>query len=105
MVNFIPALPHEPLFLIRENNQSVPLTSSQVRRLLRSWCEAVGLDAKLYTPHSLRVGGLNWGRKAHLTGEALQLLGGWRSNVYVSYIRSEFEDQVENTQRMANVVV
>ena len=103
MLHCIPAHSHEPLFLIREGINRYPLTSGQVRRLLKMWCEQIGIDPAEYTPHSLRVGGLNWGRKAHLSGEALQLLGGWCSNTYVSYIRSEFEEHVENGQKMKEI--
>ena len=103
MIHLIPAHAHEPFFLVREKYQRYPLTSTQVRRLLRDWCIQVGEDPKLYTPHSLRAGGLNWAHKAKLSGESLQMIGGWRSSVYVNYIRSEYEDRVQAGEQMAAI--
>ena len=102
MFKIIKAYPHEPLFMVREgkNNDRYPLTSSQVRRLMKKWCEMAGLDPKEFTPHCLRRGGLNWAHKAKLSGEALQLMGGWRSDAYMDYIKSEFEDRVEAGKAM-----
>ena len=105
MLRIIPALPHEPLFLVREKHHRYPLTSTQVRRLLAMWCKQLGLDHKIYTPHSLRTGGLNWAHKAHITGESLQMMGGWRSAVYLTYVRSEFEDRLEAGKKMTEIEI
>ena len=86
MIKNIPAEDHEPFFLVREGNNRFPLTSSQVGRLLAKWTEKVGIPPGQYTPHCLRRGGLNWGHKARLTGEALMILGDWGSQAYMRYM-------------------
>ena len=70
MVKLIPAGPREPLFLVCDGHNRYPLTSGQVNRLLNKWCTAVGLDAKLFTGHCLRRGGLTFAHKAKLTNES-----------------------------------
>ena len=46
MVHNVPAEPHEPLFLVTDQNSRHPLTSSQINRLLKEWCGKAALDPK-----------------------------------------------------------
>ena len=101
MCQIIPAAPHEPLFLVRENQFRYPLTAGQVNRLLKKWTKAAGLESHRYTGHCLRRGGLNWAHQARLTGETLQILGGWGSRAYLRYIDLDFDCRAKAGKHMA----
>ena len=104
MVKLIPAGDQESLFLVRDPAQGrLPLSHKQIARLLSKWSKKVGLDPSKLTPHCLRRGGLNWAHKAKLTGETLQVLGGWASEAYKRYIDHDFHSRVEAGKQMANL--
>ena len=104
MIKLIPAHEAEPLFLVRSRKGRSALTSNQVRRLLKKWCQAAGLDHQKLTPRCLRRGGLNWGHQAKLTGEALKLLGDWGSMAYLRYIDQDFEARLKTGKQMAKIM-
>ena len=104
MLRNIPADPSEPFFLVREEGERFPLTSSQVGRLMGEWCKRAGLNPSEYTPHCLRRGGLNWAHKARITGEALMILGDWGSQAYMRYLDLDFDSRVESGVKMAKMV-
>ena len=100
MINIIPAAPTEPFFLVREGKDWFPLTTGQIGRILKLWCDRAGVEGN-YTPHCLRRGGLTWAHKAKLMGEVLQILGGWASRAYLRYIDHDFESRVKSGKEMA----
>ena len=103
MVKLIPAQQNEPLFLVQQGDNRYPLTSPQVTRLLKKWCEPAGLDVKAFTGHCLRRGGINWGHQAQLTNESLKILGGWGSQAYLGYLDLDFESRICSGQKMLNI--
>ena len=103
MVKIVPAGENEPFFLVRQGNQRHPLTSKQVGRIMKEWCKRSGLDPGSLTPHALRRGGLTWGHRAKLSGETLQILGGWASEAYKRYIEYDFESRVQSAKIMAEM--
>ena len=100
MLKNIPAHQHEPFFLVREKQSRYPLTSGQIRRLLKQWAIAAALDLRKYTPHCLRRGGLNWAHNARLTGESLKVLGDWVSQEYHKYLDIDFESRIKVGKQM-----
>ena len=102
MIQLIPAQDSEPLFLVREGNNRFPLTSSQIRRLLKEWCIACTIEPR--TPHALRRGGLNLGHKSQLSGEYLKVLGDWSSLAYHKYLDVDYRTRLESTKRMEKFV-
>ena len=101
MLQLILAEQHEPLFLIREKDNRHPLTSGQVRRLLKKWCKDAAVEPKQYTPNCLCRGGLNWVHDAQLTGETLQVLGDWRTQTYQKYPDIDFNVRLKSGEKMA----
>ena len=101
MLLIIPASPHEPLFLVRDGTNRFPLTSAQVARLIKKWAKIVGLDAKKFTTHCLRRGGLNRAHEAEVQTEDLQIMGDWRSNAYKRYIKNDFRRRVVAGKKIA----
>ena len=104
MCKIIPASDDEPLFLVREKGERLPLAASQIRRLLKKWCKSASVDHKKFTPHCLRRGGLNWAHKADLTGESLKVLGDWSTQVYNKYLDLDFAERVRSGQKMQQFI-
>ena len=105
MIKLIPAHQDELFFLVRDKGTRLALSSPQISRLLKKWCKAAGLDATKYMPNCLRRGGLTWAHQANLSGETLQILGGWVSHAYKRYIEHDFDSRIESGKRMAQVEV
>ena len=102
MLIIIPALPTEPLFLVRVGNNRYPLTAGQVARLLKKWTEMAGLDSSKFTTHCLRRGGLNRAHEAQLPPDDLQVMGDWKSDAYKRYIKNEFNHRVRVATQVAD---
>ena len=100
MLKNIPADPAEPFFLVREGEHRYPLTSSQIRRLMKQWCIGSALDPRSYTLQGMRRGGLNWAHQAKLSGESLKYLGDWTTQCYHRYLEFDFKSRVKSTQQM-----
>ena len=88
---------------MRTKKHRYPLTAGQVNRLLKKWCDAAGIDAKCYTGHCLRRGGLTWAHQAGITGEALKVLGDWGSMAYLRYIDHDLDSRIESGKKMAEI--
>ena len=83
MIHAIPAHPNSACF-IWENG--LPITYSQFTRKLRKCLSKAGFEAKKYSSHSFRSGGATWAHRSGVPGEIIQLLGGWKSDVYKQYL-------------------
>ena len=100
MYKMIPAKLHEPLFLVRQGNQCFPVTSDQINRILKQWTKQAELVQCNYTGHCLRRGGLNWAHDSKLTSESLQLIGDWKSSVYLRYIDMDYKNRIKAAKQM-----
>ena len=101
MIKLIPASPGKPFFLAREGTERYPLTSGQIRRLLKEWCNKAGVQDNL-TPHCLRRGGLTLAHDAQVSTEALKIMGDWSSNAYMRYLDVNFRSRVKTGQKIAS---
>ena len=63
-----------------------PLSGSAFVKRLKRCIEAIGLDPKLYSGHSLRRGGATALLRAGVAPEFIQLQGRWRSDAYKLYL-------------------
>lgn len=73
-----------PVFL---STKGLPLRSSQVASVLREVLESLGLDHRRYSTHGFRIGGTTEAAKKGASDTQLRLLGRWRSNAFLSYVR------------------
>ena len=91
----------EPLFTTGAN---VPMTKAWFAarfRLLCLWC---GLDARKYTPHSLRIGGTT--AMANLVSPAtLKSMGRWSSSAFERYVRPSDADSIKAQIKLSSVVL
>ena len=101
MIKNVPVEPYEPLFLVREKQDRLPLSSAQINRLLKKWCKAAQIDHKVFMPHCSHRGGLNWAHDAEVSGESLMVMGDWKSNVYRDYLNLDLESRIKTGKCMA----
>lgn len=64
-----------------------PLTRHQLQAILRKAATTAGLDSRLYTPHSFRIGAATAAAAAGCSPEQIMEGGRWRSSAYRTYIR------------------
>ena len=95
-------LPSQPLFMIMTQSGPKPLLYSQFIHDLRSVLARIGYNPKLYTGHSFRRGGATWALQVGVPGEAIQLLGDWKSSSYKRYIDISFEKRVQYINVLSN---
>ena len=67
--------------------KSSPLTNGAFVKRLKKWIEAIGLDSKDYSGHSLRRGGATALLHAGVDPELVQIQGRWRSVAYKIYVQ------------------
>ena len=89
--------PHDPLFLYNGK----PVAKSDVDHLIKSLVKIQGLPIQEYTTHSLRAGAASTAAEAGFKDWEVQNLGGWRSNVYQSYIRDIRIHKAQFAKRLA----
>lgn len=73
-----------PVFINQDTSQ---VSSSQFTVFLRLAILDIGLNPKLYKPHSFRIGGANLAHQANFSETQLKILGRWSSSSYLRYIR------------------
>ena len=75
---------NEQLFIFRHN---VPVRPPQIRRILRTCLENLGLDASCYDMHSMRSGRASDLLKAGFSISEVKIFGRWRSNAVYRYLK------------------
>ena len=73
-----------PLFV---NKRGVPVSTRRFGQLLAKSLEKIGLDPKVYTSHSFRIGGATLAHSNQLSDAQIRSLGRWRSNAFHTYLR------------------
>ena len=74
---------NEHFFVFRDRS---PVTSWNVRKILRSCLKELGLNASLYNTHSLRSGRATDLSKYNIPIQRIKQWGRWRSNAVYNYI-------------------
>ena len=74
-----------PLF--RHPATNAPITVDQMRGMLRSLMDAIGLDGSKYGAHSCRIGGATALAFLHADETTIKTLGRWKSDAYLMYVR------------------
>lgn len=73
-----------PFFL---NESGTPVTTKQFSCILRKCISKIGLDSKLFTSHSFRIGGATLAHRKNFSDSRIRKLGRWRSNAFQAYLR------------------
>lgn len=69
------------------NAEGKPISSYTFSSVFRTCIEDLGLDGKVYKPHSLRIGGASLAHQLNFSDAQIESLGRWHSNSYKRYIR------------------
>jgi hypothetical protein len=68
-----------------------PITTAEVRAMVKSVMAAAGRDPALFGGHSLRIGGATAALAAGIQPNLIRLMGRWKSDVYELYCRMSVE--------------
>ena len=92
------------LFAIPMSGCLVPLIYCVLAKKLKDWVSKIGLDGQSYTLHGLRRGGTNQAMTVGICGEDIQLMGDWKSQVYMEYIDLTVDRRVTNMVKFVDGV-
>ena len=95
LVKTIPALPHEPLFLLPTKDR-LTLSANQLVYRLRKWLQLINLNSTQYSLHSLRRGGVTFAYHSNLEAEMIKVLGDWSSEAYRRYVDISMDQRYES---------
>lgn len=73
-----------PLFI---NSHGQPISSRTFAAIFGLLVQYSGFDSKIFTPHSLRIGGATLASQLNFTDIQVKNLGRWKSGAYHKYIR------------------
>lgn len=85
--HYLTLRPREPFSLLFQTADRRPLTYKLLSQFIKAVILKLGMDARTYTPHSIRAGAATDAAQAGLPTEAIKNLGRWRSDAYVQYLR------------------
>jgi hypothetical protein len=68
-----------------------PVTTAEVRAMVKAVMAAAGRDPSLFGGHSLRIGGATAALAAGVPPNLIRLMGRWKSDVYELYCRMSVE--------------
>ena len=80
-----PERANSPLFIFKDGR---PLTRQRFSNILNTSLSRLGYDSTLYNTHSFRIGAATTARQANIPDPSIQMLGRWKSNAYLAYIRT-----------------
>ena len=83
--------PCAPLFAYPTMHGMQVLTQHTFTQRLQTHLKRVGLEPSLYGTHSFRRGGASWAFRSGMPGEAVQILGDWRSDCYKRYLEIDMD--------------
>lgn len=74
-----------PLFILEDGRY---LTRQRLCSLLDSVLTKLQIDSRKYNTHSFRIGAATTARQANIPDALIQLMGRWKSNAYLTYIKT-----------------
>ena len=83
---WVPAGPCNPAFVVLTGSECMSLSYPQLTFWLKAWVKQLGLDAGLFSSHSLCRGGAQWGAQSGIPHRVIKLLGDWKSQAYERYL-------------------
>ena len=88
-----------PLFVLESG---VPLSRQFLVTSVRVALSRHGLDVNRFNGHSFRIGAATTAAQAGLSDSSIQLLGRWKSSVFVRYLRPPVERLASVSSQLAN---
>ena len=86
----------DPLFAWVKNGHLMPITYGFLSKMLKKWVTKTGRQVDEYTLHGLRHREMNQALVVGICSEDLQLMGDWKSNVYMEYIDLTMDRRLSN---------
>ena len=80
---------------------SQPLLRDQFVQLVKAALTSAGVDHRLYSGHSFRIGAATSAATAGLPAHTIQAMGRWSSDAYLLYIRSSRESLAQVSRAIA----
>lgn len=77
------------------------LTRAAFVKRTKEFIKSIGLDSRVYSGHSYRIGAATSGSEAGLSPLELKLLGRWSSDAYQGYVRTPVHTLFSFARRMA----
>ena len=74
-----------PFFIFKDRRH---LTKQNFIKNLRSSLSALGFNSEHYAGHSFRIGAATTAAKAHIEDSLIRTIGRWKSDAFLSYIRT-----------------
>ena len=74
-----------PLFILEDGKY---LTRQRLNFLLNTLLTTLNIDSSKYNTHSFRIGAATTAREANIPDALIQLMGRWKSNAYLTYIKT-----------------
>lgn len=97
MCKIVPTQPNKPAFIM-PNNQ--PVTYKQFQIKIKELIKKTGYNPNLYSSHSFRRGGASFAFSAGVRGELVQLVGDWKSDAYLKYLKFNLNDKIQIFEKM-----
>ena len=82
-----------------------PISTEEVRGMVRRVMQAAGRDPAIYGGHSLRIGGATAAHAAGVPPSLIRLMGRWSSDIYEIYCRLSIESALGVGQAIASAMV
>lgn len=101
MIDRIPAQPQDPAFSVPVKGNNLPLSYSQLARLLHKWKNMAGLSQSAISCHSLRRGGASWLDRHLVPDRVIQVLGDWKTQCFKQYIDSALHTRLKAMEAFA----
>jgi integrase len=95
----------KPLFDSVVSGRTVSLIHSGFVARLKTLLTAAGVDARLYSAHSLRRGGATFAFQAGLSPLEIKRRGDWASSAYERYIHLDQETALDSSRMLASAVL
>ena len=87
-----------PLFVLEDGSY---LTRQRFATMVSSTLKHAGVNDKLYTTHSFRIGAATTAKEAGVSDVHIKMLGRWKSNAYQLYVRTPREHLAKLSRQMA----
>ena len=91
---------NSPLFRYKRQDAWVPLTYRQLNQGLKRLAQEIGMNPNRFSSHSLRHGGATYAYKVGVAPVAIQRMGDWKSDAYLSYIQDQLDTRIRAVSKV-----
>ena len=87
--------------LVYPEEQTVSSLGAPVSDRLNKTLRSAGIPDKCFTTHSLRIGTATTAKEAGVTDAHVKMLGRWKSEAYLLYVRTPEDSLAKLSKRLA----